>query len=59
MKWTVIDGKVYDITNYCAIHPGGLKKILKGVGKDSTKMFHQFHKGINLDLTPLPSLCIG
>jgi len=59
MKWTVVDGKVYDITNYVQLHPGGLKKILKGVGKDSTVMFHKFHKGIKLELTPLPSLCIG
>ena len=59
MKWTVIDGRVYDITNYIKQHPGGVKKIEKGVGKDSSVMFHKFHKGIRLELTPLPALEFG
>ena len=41
------------------MHPGGLKKIKLGVGKDSTVMFHKFHKGIRLELTPLPGLKLG
>ena len=28
--WTIIDNKVYDITNYISMHPGGKKNILKG-----------------------------
>lgn len=59
MKWTVIDGDVYDITNYIQMHPGGVKKINLGVGKDSTVMFHRSHKGIRLELTPLPALKFG
>lgn len=59
MKWTVIDGDVYDITNYISMHPGGAKKINLGVAKDSTVMFHKFHKGIRLELTPLPGLKLG
>lgn len=37
--WTVIDGDIYDITNYAPKHPGG-KKILRGNRKDATEMFH-------------------
>ena len=59
MKWTVIDGDVYDITNYIKMHPGGVKKINLGVSKDSTEMFHKYHKGIRLELTPLPALKFG
>ena len=59
MKWTVIDGAVYDITNYIAMHPGGVKKINLGVGKDSTVVFHKFHLGIRLERTPLPGLKFG
>ena len=59
MKWTIIDGNVYDITNYIGMHPGGVKKINLGVGKESTQMFHKYHKGIRLELTPLPGLKFG
>ena len=59
MKWTIIDGNVYDITNYISMHPGGVRKINLGVGKESTEMFHKYHKGIRLELTPLPGLKFG
>jgi len=59
LKWTVIDGRVYDITYYIDDHPGGRKKILRGVSKDSSEMFHKFHKGMNIDRTPLAFLVIG
>jgi cytochrome b involved in lipid metabolism len=39
--WTAIDGKVYDITDYISLHPGG-KKILLGAGKDGTEYFCEF-----------------
>ena len=41
------------------MHPGGVKKINLGIGKESTTMFHKFHKGIKLELTPLPGLVVG
>ena len=59
LQWTVIDGVVYDITFYIDDHPGGKKKILRGVGKDSSEMFHKFHKGIKIDRTPLALLSVG
>ena len=36
--WIVIEGKVANITNWIPKHPGG-DIIMKGVGKDATKMF--------------------
>ena len=30
LVWTLIDNKVYDITNYINMHPGGKRNILKG-----------------------------
>ena len=59
MIWTVIDGVVYDITNYVGQHPGGLKKIMRGKNLDSSVMFHKFHRGININRTPLALLKLG
>jgi cytochrome b involved in lipid metabolism len=36
--WLAISGKVYDITKWIDNHPGG-DIIMKGAGKDATKMF--------------------
>ena len=40
--WIIVDGKVYDITYYATIHPGG-DSILKNVGGDSSKGKLYFH----------------
>ena len=45
--WTVLRGKVYNLTPYVNFHPGG-DKILKAVlGKDCTKLFDKYHKWVN------------
>ena len=36
--WTVHEGRVYDVTEYAKVHPGG-KKIFLGSGKDCTELF--------------------
>lgn len=59
LKWTVIDGVVYDITNYIDMHPGGKKKILRGVGIDSTEIFHKSHPGLKIENTPMALLVMG
>jgi len=37
--WTVIDGKIYDITSFIYSHPAGVQKILEGCGKDATNLY--------------------
>lgn len=37
--WIIVDGKVYDVTEYVDIHPGD-DAILNYVGGDSSKGFH-------------------
>ncbi|KAF1869272.1 hypothetical protein Lal_00020949 [Lupinus albus] len=37
--WVVIDGKVYDVTQYLDDHPGGDDVILAATGKDATDDF--------------------
>lgn len=39
--WVAVEGKVYDVTKYAPIHPGG-KKINLGFGKDATELFRRF-----------------
>jgi cytochrome b involved in lipid metabolism len=43
--WSVIRGKVYDLTNWIDKHPGGADKILKICGKDGTDLFVKQHGG--------------
>lgn len=37
--WTIIENKVYDITNYIPNHPGGEEEISQICGKDGSKLF--------------------
>ena len=37
--WVIIDGNVYDLTEYVHEHPGGSESIAKNAGKDATKGF--------------------
>lgn len=37
--WTVIHGKVYDVTKFLEEHPGGGEIILENAGMDSSEMF--------------------
>ncbi|OAV90212.1 hypothetical protein PTTG_00701 [Puccinia triticina 1-1 BBBD Race 1] len=41
--WVIVEGKVYDVTNFLEEHPGGKKVLLKNCGKDATELFHQYH----------------
>ncbi len=37
--WTIIDGEVYDITQYLPRHPGGMDEIMQICGKDGSALF--------------------
>ena len=41
--WTVIDGKVYNLTDWIAQHPGGAAPILGLCGTDGTSAFQAQH----------------
>lgn len=37
--WVIIEGKVYNVTDYLADHPGGEDQIIPYCGKDATDAF--------------------
>ncbi|KDE04486.1 hypothetical protein MVLG_05053 [Microbotryum lychnidis-dioicae p1A1 Lamole] len=41
--WTIVDGGVYDVTEFLEDHPGGKKILLNSCGKDSSDSFWKFH----------------
>ncbi|KAI9188286.1 hypothetical protein H9P43_002677 [Blastocladiella emersonii ATCC 22665] len=49
--WTVLHGNVYNMTAYLKFHPGGIKQIMRGAGRDSTKMFMAIHSWVNIEYT--------
>ncbi|TXT13764.1 hypothetical protein VHUM_01131 [Vanrija humicola] len=50
--WVIIDGKVYDVTEFIEIHPGGAGIIVANAGKDATKIFKPLHPKDALDMLP-------
>ncbi|KAG0333653.1 hypothetical protein BG000_008993 [Podila horticola] len=47
--WTVLNGKVYNMTPYLAFHPGGEKEIMRCAGRDGTRLFNLTHKWVNYE----------
>lgn len=47
--WTSFNGKVYNITQYMAYHPGGEEILMKVAGQDCTVQFNKFHKWVNIE----------
>ena len=45
--WVVIEGKVYDVTNYIRYHPGG-DILLDAAGKDGTALYQHYHPWVNV-----------
>lgn len=43
--WSVVDGTVYDLTDWINQHPGGAQRILGMCGKDASRAFNAQHGG--------------
>lgn len=52
--WTVVDGTVYDLTDFAPEHPGGPAILLQYAGRDATAAYHAVHSP-SLIRTTLPS----
>ncbi|CAK5268552.1 unnamed protein product [Mycena citricolor] len=49
--WIIIDSRVYDLSKFASIHPGGLAVLLDSeiAGQDSTEIFFSLHRAEVLD----------
>ncbi|KAM9998133.1 hypothetical protein ACTFIY_007767 [Dictyostelium cf. discoideum] len=41
--WIIVDGKVYNITKWVPLHPGGEDILLLSAGRDATNLFESYH----------------
>merc|ERR1712217_772172 len=58
--WLLIDGKVYDVTPFLDLHPGGGQLIADAAGKDATSLFEMTHgEGLRYSLRLLNQFFIG
>lgn len=56
--WVIINGEVYDVTNFLPDHPGGIGPILKAAGSDATRIFVPIHPPDTLSALP-PTAHVG
>jgi len=45
--WTVLDGRVYNLTHYVPFHPGGKPILMEGAGRDCSALFRKYHPWVN------------
>merc|ERR1719199_2224059 len=58
--WVLIDGKVYDVTPFLDVHPGGGQLIVDAAGTDATSVFERTHaEGLRYSLRLLNQFFIG
>ncbi|KAJ3669439.1 hypothetical protein LUZ60_011389 [Juncus effusus] len=47
--WTVLKGRVYNMSPYLKFHPGGDDMLMKAAGKDCTSLFNKYHAWVNAE----------
>jgi cytochrome-b5 reductase len=47
--WAVLRGKVFNLTPFMKLHPGGEKVLKLALGKDCTALFNKHHGWVNAD----------
>ena len=57
--WTVINGNVYDLTNWIASHPGGQSPIKGLCGRDGSSSFNGRHRGQSGPADSLAAYLLG
>ncbi|SGY20754.1 BQ5605_C016g08139 [Microbotryum silenes-dioicae] len=57
--WMIINGKVYDLTDFAPNHPGGMRILLKYAGKDATEEYEPIHPPGTIEDTLSPEKHLG
>jgi len=57
--WSIIDGSVYDLTDWISQHPGGASRILGLCGSDGTSQFQGQHGGSGSPESTLERYLLG
>ncbi|ETW83018.1 hypothetical protein HETIRDRAFT_474137 [Heterobasidion irregulare TC 32-1] len=59
--WVIVDAKVYDLSRFAAMHPGGLAVLLDGdvAGQDATETFYGLHRHEVLERPQYARLQVG
>jgi len=57
--WSIIDGSVYDLTDWINQHPGGASRILGLCGTDGTSQFQGQHAGSSNPESRLEGYLLG
>jgi sulfite reductase alpha subunit-like flavoprotein/pSer/pThr/pTyr-binding forkhead associated (FHA) protein len=48
--WMIIDGRVYDVTEFAQLHPGGVKIIREYTGMDATQPYQKILHSVNPEI---------
>merc|ERR1719203_1784505 len=56
--WIIVNDRVFDVTKFQTLHPGGKQPLLEWAGKDCTEVFYSLHRSEVLDKY-MEKLCIG
>ncbi|KAL9596897.1 MAG: hypothetical protein Q9179_004461 [Wetmoreana sp. 5 TL-2023] len=57
--WIVVDGQVWDMTEFAPEHPGGIGIILQYAGRDASQPYNEFHAPSLLNETLTTSNLVG
>ncbi len=56
--WMALGGRVYNVGPYLRFHPGGAGELLRGAGRDATRLFAEVHPWVNYE-TMLAACLVG
>lgn len=57
--WSIVDGKVYDLTPWIVKHPGGSKAIISMCGIDASESYNDEHSGQKRPANELAGFLLG